>query len=105
MFFFFTLLNFYISYDSYLLLKYRDEDYLDNDYVFGYYSYWTDWFFMFWKFTYEEISRKPKMKKKEQKSDEFLTDSEESIDDDLEEKFRSFSMGSNRHNQSNNSVE
>ena len=51
-FIFFSFVNFYISFNTFLLVNYRGHIYYESDYIFGYYAMWTDWFSFFWKDIY-----------------------------------------------------
>lgn len=46
--FFWTIVNFYIAFDTYLILNYRAENYKEGDFIYGYYALWCDWFSYFW---------------------------------------------------------
>lgn len=47
-FFFWTIVNFYVSFDTYLILSCRGESYNESDYIYAYYALWCDWFSHFW---------------------------------------------------------
>jgi len=34
----FSIINFYVSYDSYLILLYRGDEYFEDDYIYGFYT-------------------------------------------------------------------
>lgn len=43
-----TIVNFYIAFDSYLMLQYRGDKFYENDSIFAFFCLWTDWFSYFW---------------------------------------------------------
>lgn len=45
---FWTFVNLYVAFDTYLILNYRSDCYTDDDYLYGYYALWCDWFSFFW---------------------------------------------------------
>lgn len=78
-YFIWTIINLYITLDTYLILNNRSKNYKLNDYVYGYYAIWCDWFSFFWLDLFEMLSTK-KSNPKENNSSE-----EESYDSDLDD--------------------
>ena len=46
--FYFSLLNFYVAMDTYLIIHYRGTMYYETDHIYCYFAYWCDWFSYFW---------------------------------------------------------
>ncbi len=61
-FIFFSLINLYITYDTYLLFKWRKTSYYDCEYIRGYFCIWTDWISLFWINIFQEF-RRPTVKR------------------------------------------
>lgn len=46
--FIWSIINFYVSFDTYLMVNLRGDLYSEEDYIYGYYALWCDWFSYFW---------------------------------------------------------
>lgn len=57
-----SMINFYICFNTFLMLKVRGSNYYESDYIFGYYAMWTDWFSYFWRDIFK-LMDSPKIKK------------------------------------------
>lgn len=45
---FFTMLSFYIAFNSYLVVKFRAKNYKEDESRLCYWRFWVDWFSFFW---------------------------------------------------------
>lgn len=43
-----SVINFYIAYDSFLLLKFRSKKFFQSDAFYAFFTLWTDWMYFFW---------------------------------------------------------
>ena len=59
-FVFFTIVNYYVAFDTFLMNTVRSKKFQESDYVFGYYCIWTDWFSLFWTDFYKYLYMKKK---------------------------------------------
>lgn len=46
--FFWSIINFYVAYDTYLILRFRAESYNTDDFFYAFYAIQCDWFSHFW---------------------------------------------------------
>ena len=62
--FFWTFVNLYVAFDTYLILNYRAESYKEGDFINGYYALWCDWFSFFWVDIFSILDKPSKGKRK-----------------------------------------
>lgn len=67
--FYFTIVNFYVSYNSYLMVNYRGKYFYESDYVQGYYCIWCDWFSNFWASAYGMMQKNKSNARVDQKEE------------------------------------